>query len=208
MSFDTLGGVGDPFATVGVSMGVDYAAMNKGIQPIFFIEPVEDKAASEREGVVRFRDEERVRLIVAGDMFNQPVHPVDEDIKKRFADHYARWQADRTQKHIEGTPLRHWALLSPTTIAEFEASGVFSIENVRDLSDANISKFHDGRIWREKAKAWLDQAKDSGTATRLAAENERLRESVERLERTVADLAARVDDGETKRGPGRPPKGS
>ena len=88
MSFDTLGGPGDPFATVGASFGgVDYASMNKGIQPIFFVEPVEDKAASEKEGVVRFRDEERVRLIVAGDMFNQPVHPVDDSIKERFAEH-------------------------------------------------------------------------------------------------------------------------
>ena len=69
---DTLGGVGDPFATVSGGFGIDYAQMNKGVQPIFFVEPVEDAAASERDGVPRYREEERVRLIVAGDMFNQP----------------------------------------------------------------------------------------------------------------------------------------
>ena len=199
---DTLGGVGDPFATVSGGFGIDYAQMNKGVQPIFFVEPVEDQAASERDGVPRYREEERVRLIVAGDMFNQPVHPVDSSIKERFPEQYSRWKTSRVEKHVDGTPLKHWPLLSPVQIAEFEAAGVFSVESLRDMADANINRVHEGRVWREKAKAWLEQAKDSAVATKLAAENERLREQLERLEKRIDEM----DKEAVKRGPGRPAK--
>jgi len=200
---DYLGGVGDPFATVqGGFGGINYAQMNKGVQPIFFVEPVEDQAASERDGVPRYREEERVRLIVAGDMFNQPVHPVDSNIKERFPLAYEAWKAKRQEKHIDGTPLKQWPLLSPVQIAEFEASGIFSVESLRDIADTNVNRIADGRIWREKAKAWLEQAKDGAAATRLAAENERLREQLERLEKRIDEM----DKEAVKRGPGRPAK--
>jgi hypothetical protein len=198
---DYLGGAGDPFATVSGGFGVDYAAMNKGVQPIFFVEPVPDERASERDGVPRYREEERVRLIVAGDMFNQPVHPVDSSIKERFPEHYAKWKASKAQKHVEGTPLKEWPLLSPAQVAEFDASGIYSIESLRDLSDTNVNRIHDGRIWREKAKAWLEQAKDGAAATRLAAENERLREQIEHLEKRFNEL-----EQETLKRPAGKPK--
>lgn len=201
MSYDDFG-VSTPFATVNGGFGVDFAEMNKGVQPIFFTEPVQDFKASEEAGVPRFREEERVRLIIAGDMFNQPVHPVDDGIKQRFPEHYARWKASRTERHVEGTPIRNWPLLSNVQIAEFEAANVFSVEMLAELADQNINKIMDGRVWRDKAKAWLSQAKDGATATRLAAENARLVEKMEALERRLSEVEA----AETKRGPGRPRK--
>lgn len=200
---DYLGGVGDPFATVnGGFGGINYSEMNKGVQPIFFIEPVPDHKASEEAGVPKFREEERVRLIVAGDMFNVAVHPVDSAIKERFPVAYEAWKAKKQERHIEGTPLRQWPLLSPVQIAEFESVNIFSVESLRDIADTNVNRISEGRIWREKAKAWLEQAKDGATATRLAAENERLREQLERLEKRIDE----IDRDAPKRSPGRPAK--
>jgi len=200
---DYLGGVGDPFATVsGGFGGINYSEMNKGVQPIFFVEPVADAKASEEAGVPKFREEERVRLIVAGDMFNVAVHPVDSSIKERFPVQYEAWKAKKTEKHIDGTPLKQWPLLSPVQIAEFEAAGIFSVEGLQNIADANINRIADGRIWREKAKAWLAQAKDGALATKLAAENERLREQLEALAKRVDE----IDREAPKRSPGRPAK--
>jgi hypothetical protein len=200
MSYDDFG-VSTPFATVNGGFGVDYAEMNKGVQPIFFTEPEQDFGASEREGVPRFREVEKVRLIIAGDMFNQPVHPVDAAIKERFPEHYARWKAARTERHIEGTPIRAWPLLSNVQIAEMEAAHILSVGMLAALADTHINRVPQGREWREKAKAWLEQAKDGATVTRFAAENARLTEKLEALEKQVAEMAA-----EHKRGPGRPRK--
>ena len=126
MSYDDFG-VSTPFATVNGGFGVDYAEMNKGVQPIFFTEPVHDAKASEEAGHPRFREEERVRLIIAGDQFNQPVHPVDDAIKERFSVQYEKWKLTHKGMHIEGTPIREWPLLSKVQIAEFEAAKIFSI---------------------------------------------------------------------------------
>lgn len=195
-------GVVSPFATVGDFGQIDYAEMNKGVQPIFFTEPVPDHAASERDGVPRYRDEERVRIIVAGDQFNQAVHPVDDAIKARFPEHYARWQATKKDMHIDGTPLKQWPLLSPAQIAEFNALNILSVEMLAELSDGNVAKIFDGRQWREKAKAWLAQAKDGATATRLAAENDRMKQEIEALKARLNEIAPETE----RRGPGRPPR--
>jgi hypothetical protein len=200
MSYDDFG-VSTPFATVNGGFGVDYAEMNKGVQPIFFSEPEQDFAASEREGIPRFREVEKVRLIIAGDMFNQPVHPVDAAIKERFPEHYRRWKDSRAERHIDGTPIRSWPLLSNVQIAEFEAANILSVEMLAALADQNVNRIADGRVWRDKAKAWLEQAKDGATVTRFAAENARLTEKLEALEKQMAELAA-----DHKRGPGRPRK--
>lgn len=194
-------GFSTPFATVNGGFGVDFAEMNKGVQPLFFTVTEPDPAASEREGMAKYRVEERVHLIVAGDPFNVSARPVDEDIKNRFPEHYARWLSSKQAKHIEGTPLKQWPLLTLVQIAEFEAANVFSVEMLAELADANVNRVPEGRIWREKAKAWLAQAKDGATATRLAAENERLREMIDNLEKRVADVEAAE-----KRSPGRPPR--
>ena len=207
--FDTLSGPGDPFATVSGGMGVDYAQMNKGVTPIFFVEYLPDPAASERDGMAKMREFERVRIIVAGDSLNQPVAPLDDAMKERFSEQYAKWKANKAERHIEGTRITDWPAITRLQAAEFHANGVFSVENLRDLSDAHVAKFADGRIWREKAGAWLETAKNGAHDMKLAAENERMKSEMDELKRQVADLASRIprdEDEPARRGPGRPPR--
>jgi hypothetical protein len=191
------------FANVG-NTGIDYTEMNKGVTPIFFVEPVPDEKKTEEAGCVRMRELECVRIVVAGDMLNVATSPVTEEIKQRFATQYDAWKAKRQEMHIEGTPLRSWPLIPAIRLAEFTSLNIHSVENLAAVSDSNIHKLADGRIWREKAKAWLESAKDHGAAAKYAAENERLRESIDELKKQVAELAAAQH--EEKRGPGRPRK--
>ncbi|TIS06254.1 MAG: hypothetical protein E5X10_26825, partial [Mesorhizobium sp.] len=127
-----------PFANIGGE--VDYELMNKGITPIFFIQPVHDQAASDKEGAPRYKDMEHVRLMVAGDPFNVPVLPVDEAIKQRFAVQYERWKAQRANNHVDGTPLRDWPLLTPAQIAEFNALNIFSVQQLSEVADTYVNK--------------------------------------------------------------------
>jgi hypothetical protein len=121
--------------------------------------------------------------------------------KERFAVQYDAWKAKKIARHIEGTPLRNWPMIPAIRIAEFEAMGIFSVENLRDVSDVNIVKLQDGRVWREKATGWLASAEKNGTEARFAAENERLRADMDELRKQIAELSV-----EEKRGPGRPRK--
>jgi hypothetical protein len=199
-------GQASPFADVTQS-GIDYAAMNKGITPVFFIEPVPDEKATEAAGAVRMREQEMVRIHVAGDMLNVHCSPVLDEHKERFAVQYEAWKTKRQARHIEGTPLKNWPMISPLRIAEFEAMGIFSVENLRDTSDNNIQKLAEGRVWREKAKGWLESAEKNGASAKFAAENERLRSDMEEMRRQIAELSAQVGKEPTeRRKPGRPRK--
>lgn len=195
-----------PFANIGGE--VDYDLMNKGITPIFFIEPVHDQGASDKAGAPRFRDMEHVRLMVAGDQMNVPTLPVDDALKQRFSTQYARWKANREDKHFDGTPLKAWPLLSPSQIAEFNALNIMSVEQLAEVADTYVTRIHDGRVWRKKAQDFLRLAKDSGVVTQQAVEIEHLNQKVEELTKTILELSARVGANEAdepaRRGPGRP----
>jgi hypothetical protein len=194
-----------PFANIGGE--VDFEAMNKGITPIFFIQPVHDQGESDRSGAPRFQNMEHVRLMVAGDQMNIPVLPVDETIRQRFAVQYARWKANRDDKHFDGTPLKEWPLLSPAQIAEFNANNILSVEQLAEIADTYVTRLHDGRVWRKKAQDFLKLAKDSGVVMQQAAKIENLEEKVAELTKTILDLSARVGKDEeepARRGPGRP----
>jgi hypothetical protein len=201
---DEFGAV-SPFADV-TSSGVDYSLQNKGVTPVFFIEPVPDEKATEAAGAIRYFEQEMIRIHVAGDMLNVHTSPVLPEHKERFAVQYETWKA-KGSRHIEGTPLKNWPMIPALRIAEFEAMGIFSVENLSDVSDNNILKLVDGRLWREKAKAWLANAKDTGATVRLAAENERMRTDMEEMRRQIAELSAMVGKEPTeRRKPGRPRK--
>jgi hypothetical protein len=194
-------GAASPFADITQS-GVDYSSANKGVTPVFYIEPVPDEKATEAAGAVRMREQEMIRIHVAGDMLNVHASPVLPEHKERFAVQYEAWKTKRVGRHIDGTPLKNWPMIPALRIAEFEAMGIFSVENLSDVSDINIVKLADGRIWREKAKAWLDNAKDSGASVKLAAENERMKADIDDLRKQIAELGGK----EQKRKPGRPRK--
>lgn len=192
------------FANVGDNGQVDFTAMNKGVTPIFFIEPIPDDKATEESGAVRMREQEMVRIVVAGDMLNVATSPVTEELKVRFAIQYEAWKQKRIDLHIEGTPLKNWPMIPAIRIAEFNAVGIFSVENLSVVADSNLGRLVDGRVWREKAIAWLASAKDNGAAAKYAAENERLRNDMTEMQKKIDDLTALVN--EEKRGPGRPRK--
>lgn len=199
-------GVVSPFADVTQS-GVDYSMVNKGVTPIFFIEPIPDEKATEEAGAVRMREQEMIRIHVAGDMLNVSVSPVLPEHKERFAAQYEAWKTKKTGRHIDGTPLKNWPMIPAIRIAEFEAMGIFSVENLSDVSDVNIVKLADGRVWREKARAWLASAKDNGSASKYAAENERLRSDMDEMRQQIAELSAMLKEDEPeRRKPGRPRK--
>lgn len=214
--FDTLAPA-SPFADVNDFGGVDFEAMNKGVTPIFYVEPVQDMAATEKAGALRMQEMEMVRIVVAGDNLSVAAAPVDAGVKARFADQYERWCRNRQDNHIDGTPLRHWPLLSPAQVIELKALNIESVEQLAGVADTFITKINDGRVWRAKALAWLQSAQDNGAAARFAAENERLRNELERQSETVQALSDRLAQLEqeaapragevdlpVRRGPGRP----
>lgn len=206
MSFiDALGPAGDPFFTVGEGGREQWIEMNKGVTPVFYMEPVENPAESAKAGRPIFDEVECVRIFVAGDPGNQICSPVTEHYKERFADAYAKWKADRAHaEHVSGTPLRQWPLLTPARVKEFEALAIFNVEGLAAVAESNLQKHHGLREWRDKAKAWLENAKDSAFAVQMAEENARLKDDLADLRKQIAEMSAQISSDNERRGPGRP----
>ena len=190
--------------TLGLDGSSHTAAMNVGITPVFFLEPIVNPKKTAEAGRPICDDMERVRLFVAGDPYNQVVHPVDHAMRERFPEAYRAFKEKR-EMHIEGTPIRQWALCTPANIAEFEAIKIFSVEGLAQIPDSTLQRVMGLREWREKAKAWLATAKDGAAAVKYAEENVRLNDEIGELKRQLAELGAQVAAlSQVKRGPGRP----
>lgn len=196
--FDDIGSPGGANFTVGLDGSSNLAEMNKGVTPLFFVEPVKNDAKSKEAGRPIFDEVEIVRLLVAGDPYNQVTHPADSEyIQNRFPEEYRRWKEKKQERHISGTPLRQWPLLSPANVAEFEALNIFNVEGLSNIPETSIGKIMGMREWRAKAQAWLAAAKDSAVITQMASENDSMKDQIKDLAEKVTELTLQLQQAQT-----------
>lgn len=188
---DEFGFISTPNVTFGLDGSTHTAAMNYGITPVFFLDPVINPKKSAEAGRPIADNVEKVRLFIAGDPYMQPVHPVDQSQIDRFPEAYRAFK-EKKEMHIEGTPIRQWGLVTPKEIAEFEALKIFSVEGLAQIPESSLQKVMGLREWREKARAYLAVSKDSAAAVKYAEENVRLNDEIAELKRQMAELGGQV----------------
>lgn len=162
--------------------------------PEFYMHPVENKAKSEAEGRPIFEEKEMVRIRVPGDRNMTWEGEVTDTHRNRFPKQYDAFQ--RGEKvALEGTPLEMWPQMTRTRVAELKACNVFTVEELADVTDGQLDKLGAGsREEREKARAFINVAKDSADVESMAAEIARLSEMVERLSGNAAPLSPKEKD--------------
>lgn len=205
--YDVLPNPTDPFCTISADGHEHWADMNKGVTPIFFMEPVKNPAKSLEAGRAIYDEIECIRLKVAGDSFNEHVAPVDDTYRERFAEAYAKWKQNPEAEHVVGTPLAHWPVMTRALVMEMRALNIFSVEGLAAVADTNLQKHHGLREWRDKAVAWLESAKGGAFAAELVEKNKNLEsqmrdlmESNAAMQSRLSELVARLDDEKPKRG--------
>jgi hypothetical protein len=176
--YGTVASVGDDG-----SNRVDYSSMNKGITPIFFMEPTLDEKASAEQGRAVYKEMEIVHLHIAGDSCSIHATLVDDVIKQRFPEQYKHWKQTNQGHHVSGTPLKMWPPATPIQIKELEAIHVYSVEDLASIADVHINRIPDGRLWRDKAAAWLRVASDSVAAQKMQEVNDALQAQIDELKK-------------------------
>jgi hypothetical protein len=163
---------------------------------------------SEREGRAIFDDVTYVEVISPGSRDSTPVfecvrvfapemnHPDPlygtkyEEYKGFIAD-FEKAEANDTS--LSGTPLSEWKEMTRTMVAALKAQNIFTVDALAALPDTKLSAVGpDGRTWREKAKAYIEDAKGSAYATGLAADLERTKGDLAASEARVTELADQV----------------
>ena len=169
---------------------------------------VENKAKSLKEGRPIYDQQEQVYIRFAGDTKKELVAPAHEKCMRdpstglwvSYAQVYHRhYEAFKTGQEAvgEGTPVEELPFIDAARRAELKALHIHTAEALASLEGINLSRLGMfGRELKERARAYIDKARDSALETRLAAENAALTLRIAALEaqlsasRIPADLPA------------------
>lgn len=149
--------------------------------------PVVDRKKSAVAGHDVYKEVEFVKIAIPGDRNSLFLQPAEESHKRRFPEAYAAFKK-RGVTPTEGMPIEQWpAVGSRTTALNLRAMHINTVEALAEVSESHIDKIgSNGRVLRDKARAWLKDAKD-GAAVAAAAERE------EALQRQIAALQAQIN---------------
>ena len=158
---------------------------------------VENKAKSRAEGRPIFEQQEQVHIRFVGDTKKELVAPAQEKCARdpsngqwiSYAQLYHKhYDAFKSGQEVagEGTPIEELHFIDAAKRAELKALHVHTAEALAGLEGVNLTRLGMyGRELKEKAKAYIEKAKDSALETRLAAENAQLKTRLEALEAQI-----------------------
>lgn len=140
---------------------------------------------------------EHIRIVIGGDKNTEVFRMATPADRERFHDVYSRFirQDDmRAQRIGDGTALSAAPFITSTLVRDLEGMNVFTVEALAAMSDNGKQQLGIGaNELVAKANAFLQVAKDSSFATKLAAEVATKDEQIADLKRQISELAARVD---------------
>ncbi len=184
---------------------------DSGLFVQFETRAIEDEEKSREAGRPIYKDVDFIVIHVAGDRLTIHERVVDLIGSNRTPPDNVRfprqWEAFKAQKQqpLEGTPITEWPPVSKSLAMELKGLHIHTVESLAAVSDNNLN-WMGARELREKAKAWLEKAKQGGDVSRLVSENMQLKADIEALKAQIAALAAdkprrsrkvtEADDGE------------
>lgn len=172
-----------------------------GAIPRFYVEAMRNNARSEAEGRPCFDDVEMVEILIPGDRLATWVGRVNQGHRERWPDRYRAFK-EQTEAPPEGTPIDQLPGITRSQVEEMRFQHVRTIEALAGLTDEQLSKVAPmaGRPMREMAQRWVSAVEGNAPTERLAAENRKLKDIIEDLERRMQDMQASLTEME-KRSP-------
>ena len=102
--------------------------------------------------------------------------------KRRFAEHWGKFQARESQEVVEGTLIEEWPGVTRSMAEELRYLNVRTVEQLATMSDSNAGGLMGINSLKAKAVSYLEASKDSATTEALAAANARIDELMKRLD--------------------------
>jgi hypothetical protein len=134
---------------------------------------------------------ECVRILAPEAQRKEPKYGVKYGDFKKYIDDFET--GEKSDGSLAGTPLNQWSEMTRTMVATLKVAKIFTVEALANLPDTALAVVGpDGRTWREKAIAYMKNAKDGAYATQLAAQLQRSEEDKAELQRQISELAEHV----------------
>jgi len=178
-----------PSDVLQVSYGDD-----SGLWVEFYYRAVKNEKRSLEAGYAVFENKEYVKILAAGDKtknWDRPVRKVRDgqapsDLE-RFPRQWAAFQSQQTQ-NVDGLPLEEWPGLSPADVAMLKSVNIQTVEQLAAMGDHSLT-FMGARGYRDKAKAYLEKAKDGAASLKWAKEKQEMQDQIDALKNQMQGFA-------------------
>lgn len=158
----------------------------------FYIKSIQDNFQTEKQGRPIFIDETWIEIKVPGNNLSKIERPKYREDEFRFPRHWAYFQQTHGKDGVSiGTPLSQWSLLRPAQVEELKGLQFYTVEQVAQASDEQLRIMGMGpgmapAAFRERARLYLENAKDTALAVRQA-------EEIKKRDEAIADLTQKVN---------------
>lgn len=146
----------------------------------FYSSPIKNEFMSQKEGRPIFEDRDMITIYIPGDNTLTVDAEVREDHKQRFPLQWAHYQNKHSDdpKNI-GTPISEWPLVTPAMAEELRALKFYTVESIAMASDNQLQSIGmragmNAMVFRDRAKNYLNVAKDEANLSARDAEIKRL----------------------------------
>lgn len=170
-------------------------ADDKNLLVQFYMQPVRQGGASQKAGRDIYKDEEYIWIRFAGDRTREVKRPVDHEGRNGLESDPVRWPKawaafKNSQAQVqEGTPLESFPALGTSTVLNFKAYNIHTVEQLASVPDSVIHNLGLGAAdLREKARVWLKAAQDASVVTSLQTELKKRDDDILALKEQLADL--------------------
>lgn len=172
--------------------GADPRNADRNTYPRFYMETVEDLLESTRQGRRCYKEEERVEVIMAGNNLHIPVFRVTDEHRQRWPKQYEAFKSGQ-ETPTEGTPIEEWPALNRAQVMELKFLNFRTVEDIAGASDHALQRIGmGGRILRDRASAFVDDAKRIEIVERQSSELSIATSRVSELEATVKNMSEQM----------------
>lgn len=178
----------------------------------FAMKPIPNTFRTQQEGRPIFEDQLWIEIRVPGNNLLTIERPANDSDQIRFPRQWAYFQQTHGKDGQNvGTPLSQWPLLRPSQVEELRALKFYTVEQVAFASDEQLRGMGMGpgmapSAFRERAKLYLETARDSAVAAKQAEEIKKRDEQLASMQAQVEELKAMVKVATERKKPGRKPK--
>lgn len=169
---------------------------NMGNEKLFItfdLHPRLNEAKSNEAGRPVYDDVEYIRKIVPGDKQNEVHRPATEADKRQFPRQYSEFKSGAREAQ-SGTPLKEWTAISASQAKELAHFHVYTVEQLANLSDANIQNIGPIRGLQAKAKDYLEKASGNAPLEKMRAELTEKDSRIATMEKQMAEMGKRLDE--------------
>jgi len=163
-------------------------AADKSVYVKFYVRPVLDQEASDKEGRPIYVDKEYVEIRTPGNQTNIIQRPVTDMDRKRFAPAYREFRSGEVEQII-GTPLAEAPWITRSQVEELSYLRIKTLEQLSAVGDDVCTRIPGLFKLKQRAQNMVEKAEKDAPFIQMQAEYDQLKDKLAAMENTIAEQA-------------------